>query len=114
MFVYIAGRYSADTIKEREANALCAIYTGILVEQAGHHAVIPHLSHYTDLQAKSMGVEIEYEHWIRHGLEQLSMCDAMLVISESPGVKREIDYAREHFIPIYYSLEEMIKNESNH
>ena len=105
--IYVAGRYSAPAEMEREFNVETAKRVGVLLEQKGHHAIVPHLSHYLDLQAKAMGVEIPYEDWIRHGLEQLSMCDAMLVISESPGVKREIEFAEEHHIPFYYRIEDI-------
>ena len=41
------------------------------------------------------------------GMEFLDVCDAILVISDSWGVQKEVEYAKEHFIPIYYSLEEL-------
>ena len=107
MFVYVSGRYSAGSKIERDFNVETAQRVGVLLEQKGFHAVVPHLSHYIDIQAKCMGVDISYEKWIEHGLEQLSMCDAMLVISESPGVKREIEFANKHQIPIYYRIEDI-------
>jgi hypothetical protein len=107
MFIYIAGRYSAESEMERSFNVETAMRFGVEVEKQGHHAVIPHLSHYVDSQARAMGVIIDYEKWIQHGLEQLSMCDAMLVISESPGVRREIQFAKERHIPIYYRIEDI-------
>ncbi len=39
--------------------------------------------------------------------EFLDVCDAVLVISDSWGVQQETKYAKEHCIPVYYSLEEL-------
>ena len=41
------------------------------------------------------------------GLEFLDVCDAVLIISNSWGVQQELKYAKEHCIPIYYSVEEL-------
>ena len=109
MFVYVAGKYSAPTEEERQENVNSAMAIGVILQSMGHYAIVPHLSHYLNLQAQKMGIEINYDVWIKHGLEQLAICDVMLVISESPGVKREIEFAKKWYIPILYDIEDIPK-----
>lgn len=105
MIVYVSGKYSAPTEKERQGNTNLAVAAGVELEKRGYHAIIPHLSHYLDIRAKETGIVIDYETWMHHSLFLLSVCDAMLVISDSPGVQREIEFAKRHKIPIYYYTE---------
>lgn len=107
MIVYVSGKYTAPTEIERNFNVETALRVGVLLEREGHHAVVPHLSHYLDIQAQAMDVKIGYETWMERCLFQLSGCEAMLVISESPGVKREIEFAEKHNIPVYYRIEDI-------
>ena len=107
MVIYVAGKYTASTEEGKQLNTDEAMWYGVMLEGLGYHAVVPHLSHYLDSMAQAMEVDIPYKTWIQRGLFLLSNCDAMLVISESPGVKREIAFAKNNHIPIYYSLDEL-------
>lgn len=108
MIVYVAGKYSAETTQQRWENTQRAMWAGARIEEAGGHAVVPHLLHYLDMKAREMGIEIPYETWMQRALFMLSHCKAMVVLNDSPGVQREIEFAKTHHIPIYQSVEDLI------
>ena len=54
-----------------------------------------------------------YEDWIKLDLEWLSKCDCLLRLpGESSGADGEVKFAKESGIPIYYSIEELMANET--
>jgi hypothetical protein len=55
-----------------------------------------------------------YEDWIKIDLEWLSKCDCVLRLpGESSGADGEVKRAGELGIPVYYSIDELLKNEVN-
>ncbi len=49
------------------------------------------------------------DFWIRFDLEWILRCDALLRLpGESKGADNEVAYAKEHGIPVYYSIEELL------
>lgn len=96
MRVYVAGKYKGHV----KQNVLKACEAGLQLIKAGHDPFIPHLAYYID-------GEVPEKIWKKWGLNWLSKCDAMIVISHSRGVEREIKRAKELDIPIF-TLEEVI------
>ena len=106
MRVYIAGPYTADTEEERLANALRAIDAGIEVYRLGHIPYIPHLSHWLDKRATEIGQPLEWEDYMKIGIEWLGMCDAFIYLDSSKGTDIELYYAvKELDLKIYTSVE---------
>lgn len=106
MKIYIAGPYTADTPEEVLNNVHNAIETGNKVSKIGFTPFIPHLAHYWNKLYYH-----DYEFWMDWCFEWIPTCDAILVYPPSPGANREETLAEELGIPIYYSIEELIKYE---
>jgi len=105
--IYVASRYSAPTQEERLLNVERAAAVGIRLLRKGYQPLVPIMSHYLDEFASLTGDPIEYERWMNWALTWVKQCEAVLVISMSPGVEREIECALEHKIPVYYSITEL-------
>lgn len=107
MRIYLASVYNAFTLTEKEANVNKVIEVAVELIQRGYNVFVPHLTHYVDMKARELGISISNKRWIDLDLEWLSFCDAMLVLSNSPGVEREIGFAKDYDIPIFYSVKEL-------
>ena len=109
MLVYVASPYRATPSHTVEDNIECAKRAAIKLWQAGHTVICPHMN--TALLDREPDLaNIDWYHQTELLLER---CDALYVVStlsiggsggatESVGVRREIDYAVAHGIPVYY------------
>jgi len=105
--IYIAGPYTSLDEKGHELNTHRAIDAGIAVFKKGHHPYIPHLTHYVDLRAKAVGIELSWSDYIEWDLPWLDMCDALLFLGKSKGADLELERARKHGKRIYLSIAEI-------
>ena len=100
MKVYIAGPYTKGDVA---VNIHTAIDYASRLMEAGFVPYIPHLTHFWHLVAPR-----DYEDWLEYDLEWLKSCDCLLRIpGESNGADLEAEYASEHGIPVYTSLEKL-------
>ena len=92
MIVFISSPYAGDIDKNiKKARLYCR-----KAIDAGHTPIAPHL-----LFPQFMKEERERDLALHHGLELLSLCDEMWMFGEpSAGMKIEMQYAKDHFIPI--------------
>lgn len=105
MIIAVAGKYSAETEEARQANFAAMNEVAARLLEMGHapligvNAALP--------VVERANVDDKYEAIMRISMAVVAACDAILVISNSPGVDRE----RAHFIskgkPIYHSLDEV-------
>jgi hypothetical protein len=66
----------------------------------------PHLYHFMDMNSPQ-----PYETWLAVDIAFLRVCDAVLRIpGASNGADKEVACAEASGIPVYYSLEELLKN----
>jgi len=107
MIIYCSGPYTAPTEEGKLKNTQTAIDVGIELIRRGHTVLIPHLSHYTDMRAQKLGIDIPWECWMKQDLEILERCDALYFIGESRGACIELERAKELGLQIFYSLEEV-------
>ncbi len=103
MRIYVAGKYSGKTQADIEKNVERAILTGRMLMRRGYEPFVPHLAYYINKK----GLPISEQKWKAWGLRWLECCDVVLVISESPGVKGEINYAEQLGIPVCWSMKEI-------
>ena len=112
MKVYIAGALTTNDYTERSHPQVVVDYiqnvhkmceAASKIRKMGRAPYVPAL----DLLLGLVNGDWKEEDYRETNMEFLDVCDAMLVISYSRGVKKEIEYAREHCIPIYYNLEEL-------
>jgi hypothetical protein len=97
MKIYIAGPYTRGDTDE---NVLNAIDAAEAVSELGHSPFIPHLTHFWH------GVHPHpYEFWLEQDMVWLRLCDAVLRLpGESGGADREVAYALDAHMPVYYRL----------
>jgi hypothetical protein len=99
-YIYVAGPYSnGDT----GANVREAILAAEKLVKAEYTPYIPHLSHFWHIIAPH-----DYEFWLDYDLNWLAKCDAVLRLpGVSSGADREMEYAKNIGIPVFYSIEEI-------
>ncbi len=107
MIIAVAGRYSAETPSEREANFDAMNQAAARLLEMGHTPLIG-VNAALPVVDRSQ-IEDRYEAIMQISMAVVSACDAILVISRSSGVERE----RDHFIakgkPVYYLIDEVPK-----
>lgn len=106
MKIYVAGPYTAPTPEQVLANVNEAIRIGVELIEKGHTPFIPHLTHYVEMWQIENGAEnrLGYEDYLAWDLSWLAECDAIYVIARSPGVDRELAYAKSVEMPVFYAL----------
>ena len=105
--IYVAGPYSADSEEDIEANVNAAIDAGIQLFRKGHSPYIPHLTHINDLRAKASHICYGWADYIRWDVPWIALCDAVLCLGESRGVKLELEEARRLGKLIFNSVNEI-------
>lgn len=99
--VYIAGPYTHPDPVE---NTNKAIRVGDYLRELGYTPYIPHLS-----LLWHMVCPHEPDYWYKYDLEWLAKCDCLLRLSgESWGADQEVNFAFEHRIPIFQSVDEVV------
>jgi len=94
--IYVAGPY---TRPDPAANTNRAIEVGNRLWDAGYAPFIPHLTHLWHLVTPK-----PYEEWLELDIEWLRACDALLRFpGESSGADKEIVFARQNNIPVYFT-----------
>ncbi len=100
MRVYIAGPHD-EAHSERNINL--AIQAADALATIGHKPYIPHLFH---LWHHSYPHHQEF--WLDQAKEWLDLCDAVLCLSSKKG-SGETRYANSVGIPVYRSMEQLVK-----
>jgi hypothetical protein len=108
--IYIAGPYTAINSNDLERNAKAAIDAGIAILKKGHTPFIPHLTHYVDLRAQELGIEITWEEYMKWDQGWLDKCDALLYLGSSRGADIELLRAKAKGLQIFHSLNEIPSN----
>jgi hypothetical protein len=99
-YIYIAGPYSNGDTVLNVRNAITAAEELIKLELIPY---IPHLTMFWHLVTPD-----DYGFWLNYDLNWLSKCDGLLRLpGESKGADKEVEYAKEANIPVYYSIEEL-------
>jgi len=97
MKVYIAAPYTKGDVA---LNVRAVIDAAEELVKLGHNPFIPHLTHFWH-----MIYPHPVDFWYEQDLVWLKCCDAMLRLpGESVGADREVEYARQEGIPVYYNL----------
>lgn len=96
--IYLASPYTTGDVAVNVKVQLDA-YNELL--ELGYAPFAPCMAHFNHMAHPQ-----SYETWMKIDLEWLSVCDALLRLPGlSPGADREIKYAEEHKIPVFYSFQ---------
>jgi hypothetical protein len=99
-YVYVAGPISSDPL----GNTHLALRVGAELMRVGFHPFIPHLS-----VLWQMVEPRPYEEWMKWDFAWIKRCDALLrLYGESPGADREVAFAKEQGIPVFYSMADLL------
>ena len=99
---YIAAPYTSNP----EANVRKVMDVADELVKAGFVPYLPHLSHFWNLVSPK-----PYEFWLEYDLAILAKCDCVLRIpGESKGADGEVEFALRNWIPVYYSVEELVRS----
>ena len=91
--IYVAGPYTQGDVNENVANA---IKYGMQLNDEGHFAIIPHLTHFADIICPR-----GYEYWIELDNRIIPLCDELHRLpGKSPGSDNEVKLAKKYNIPI--------------
>ena len=105
MLIAVAGPYSADTAEVRQRNLDAMNLAAAEVFKLGH---VPVIGVNAALPVVAFIDErLRYEAIMTISLAVVDKCDALLMIGESPGVKRECDLIRAKGLPVYNSINEI-------
>jgi len=111
--VYIAGSYSSNNILSILNNIRIGKRIAVEVMLAGFAPFCPFLDYQFHFMLRE-GEDLTIAHYQNYSIAWLEASHVMLVLpnsEDSKGTQVEIEKARELKIPIYYSLEDLIKYE---
>ena len=101
MKIYIAAPYTKGDVV---LNIRRVIQAADALVAMGHTPLIPHLTHFWHLISPK-----SHEFWLSYDLELLDFCDALLRLDgESAGADKEVEYAEQHCIMVFHSVEELV------
>jgi hypothetical protein len=104
--VYVASPYTNSSRAIQETNLVIGMNACEEIWKSGRF--IPYftlLTHYYNKNHYSH----EYEEWMEYCFQILSRCDVLLRLpGESSGADREVEFAKQNNIPIYYTLEDLL------
>lgn len=107
--IYVAGAYSGPDFLTILGNMRRGMQLSYKVLKAGFAPFVP----WFDYQFVLIG-EVTLEEFYKYSMAFLPVCDAVLVVGEghknSKGTQNEIRQAAKLGIPVFYSLEELIRN----
>jgi len=105
MMIAVAGPYSAPSAAERQENLDAMNRAAADLMRRGH---IPIIGVNAALPVVEMlDTQDRYEAIMAISLAIVGRCDAILVIGDSPGVKRERELLADRGCPVYLSLEDV-------
>ncbi len=109
ILAYCAGRYTAATKEEREANIRRAYDLAVELSAAGFVPVVPHPP---ESHADAFEAAQGYEFWIAATLELMRRCDIVVCVDnwqDSSGAKGEVAEQRRLGKPVFLSVEDAAK-----
>lgn len=100
-FVYVAGPLTGDQL----VNIRLAIDAADSLRREGFIPFVPHLNGLWYFVYPN-----DYEEWLRMDLLWLEKCDAVLRLDgDSKGADREVKHAKERGIPVFYSMQDLMR-----
>lgn len=105
MIIAVAGPYSAETQMQRQANLDAMNVAAAKLLESGHIPIIGMNMALPILEKAN--VADRYECTMNISMAVVGMCDALLLLAESPGANKERDLILSKGGMIFYSLEEV-------
>ena len=109
--VYVAGAYSADNVIDVLKNIGRSEWYAAQLFAEGFAPFVPW--HDKDFILRRPMDDFSVENFYNYSLAWLEVSDAMLVLSgyeSSKGTVKEIEFAEERGIPVFYGLNDFLRN----
>lgn len=107
MKIYVAGPYTGANLEEIEANVRRAMEAGLKIWKKGHFPYIPHLTHWPDILARELEIEMDWEDYMKWHAPWVDHCDALFLLADSKGALLELKRAEEEGKTVFHSLDEI-------
>jgi hypothetical protein len=107
MKIYVAGPYTGTTLEEIENNVRRAMEAGLAIWKKGHFPYIPHLTHWPDLCAKELKIDMKWSDYMQWHAPWVDHCDAIFLLAESRGASLEVQRAIQTEKRVFRSLDEI-------
>ena len=108
MVIYIAGPYGRRrglSLEDRLDNVGVSLAYARSIIKRGHVPLVPVLYHYVH---EGWYESPDENYWLEMFLKLIERCDAVFRIPlESEGADREVEYALEREMKVFYSMEEV-------
>lgn len=99
--IYIASPYTKGDCAQNVARAMATWHA---LWQIGFAPICPLWNHFQQLITP-----LEHADWLEYDLHIVAKCDAFLRLDgESVGADREVRFAEEGGIPVYFSIEDLL------
>lgn len=105
--IYVAGPYTGATNEIIEKNVKNAMEAGLIIWKKGHFPYIPHLTHWPDICARELNIDMDWADYMKWHAPWVDHCDALLLLAESRGASLEYRRAREEGKVIFHSIDEI-------
>ena len=105
MIIAVAGAYSANKEEERQRNLDALNEAAARLLEKGHIPLIG-VNAALPVIAKA-NLEAPYKAIMDISMTVIDRCEALLLISESPGANRERDFILSKGLPVYYSIDDV-------
>ena len=114
--VYVAGAYSADNVITVLDNMRKGMRMSTEVMNLGYAPFCPWLDYQFQLmQREDLGESLSVEDYYEYSLAWLDASDCVLVVpgyENSKGTMKELAYAAQMGLPIYYKVEDLYESEN--
>ncbi len=107
MTIYVAGPYTGSTLEEIEENVRKAMEVGLKIWKKGHFPYIPHLTHWPDILARDLEIEMNWEDYMNWHAPWVDHCEALFLLAKSKGSLLEYNRAKEQGKIVFHSFEEI-------
>ena len=107
MKIYVAGPYTGSTLEEIEENVRSAMEAGLKIWKKGHFPYIPHLTHWPDILARDLEIEMDWVDYMNWHAPWVDHCDALFLLAESKGALLEFNRAKEEGKMVFHTLDEI-------
>ena len=80
---------------------------GLKIWKKGHFPYIPHLTHWPNILARDLEIEMGWVDYMNWHAPWVDHCDALFLLAESKGALLEYNRAKEEGKNIFHSLDEI-------
>jgi hypothetical protein len=94
-------------VEQIETNVRKAMEAGLAIWKKGRFPYIPHLTHWPDLCAKELKIDMKWSDYMQWHAPWVDYCDAIFLLTESKGALLEVQRAIQTDKGVFRFLDEI-------